>query len=84
MLKDLLTSKWLWITIVGSIAVTTLPWFVIYCVVALPSPINAIIGWTIIIGWGIAAGYKDWQLYKKKEEKWAPGQERERPKEYPT
>jgi len=84
MLKDLLESKWLWITIAGMILVTLIPWYAIYVILLLPSPINAIVVWSLIIGWGVAAGYKDWQLYKKKEEKWVPGQERERPRDYPT
>jgi len=84
MLKDLLASRWLWITIVGSIAVVTLPWFLIYFIVVLPFPLNAILNWTIIIGWGVAAGYKDWQLYKKKEEKWVHGMEKTKPRDYPT
>jgi len=84
MLKDLLTSKWLWITIFGSIAVGTLPWFIVYFILILPSPTSAMALWLIIVGWGVAAGYKDWTLYKKKEEKWVPGQERARPSDYPT
>jgi len=79
-----LESKWLWITIAGMILVTLIPWYAIYVILLLPSPINAIVVWSLIIGWGVAAGYKDWQLYKKKEEKWVPGQERERPRDYPT
>jgi len=83
-LRDLLCSEWLWITIFGCIAVILFPYIVIFVLLQLPFPFNAIMFWLIIVGWGIAAGYKDWQLYKKKEEKWAPRQDRAKPNAYPT
>jgi hypothetical protein len=38
-------------------------------IVSLPPPYNAIATFFLIIGWGIAAGYKDWRMSKEREEK---------------
>lgn len=80
----LLTHKWLWIIIFGCIAAAVGPWTLIYLFVALPPPFNACVCLSIVFGWGIVTGWKDWILYKRKEEQVKHIGSSDRPKTYPT
>lgn len=65
----LLTIKWFWIIVGVSFLVLFLPFLSIYLLLILPWPFNTLGLIGIVIGWGIAAGYKDWILARIKEEK---------------
>jgi type VI protein secretion system component VasK len=65
---ELLFAKWLWIIILSCIAIVVFPLFIVWMIFLLPHPLNAIAVWLTIFGWGIAAGIKDWQIHKHKEE----------------
>ncbi|MEM3697924.1 MAG: hypothetical protein QXQ94_10615 [Candidatus Bathyarchaeia archaeon] len=64
----MLSEKWLWIIIVLIIIVFTLPGVVVWFILTLPIELKFLSTILIIIGWGIAAGYKDWILAKRQEE----------------
>lgn len=67
--KWLLFNQWLWIIILGMSAILIGPFIALYGIFALPIPHRGLATILIIIGWGIAAGYKDWVITKRKEEK---------------
>jgi len=74
---QLLFSKWLWIIILGGIACLLLGFVVVYMILVLPPPWRGLFMIGIVIGWGVVAGYKDWRLFRSKEEqvKWHAGKE---------
>lgn len=53
----------------GIIAIQIGPFFVIYGIFALPIVYRGVAIFVVIFGWGIAAGYKDWIINKRQEEK---------------
>jgi len=65
----LLFNKWLWITIFSCLAISIGPFFAIYGLLLSPEPLRPFLFFGIIIGWGVAAGYKDWVIAKHQEEK---------------
>jgi hypothetical protein len=68
-LKWLLFNRWLWITIMGAAAVLTLPFIVIFGMLVLPPTYRAVATLLIVVGSGVAGGYKDWVISKRREEK---------------
>ena len=64
----ILREEWLWIIIVSIVLVLVLPLVVIWLILDLPPAARFIVTVAIIIGWGVAAGYKDWLISKRKEE----------------
>lgn len=68
-LKWLLLNPWLWIIILSISTILIGPFIVLYGILVLPSPYGGLATIAIIVGWGIAAGYKDWAISKRKEEK---------------
>lgn len=64
----MLSEKWLWIIIVLIIMVFTLPVVVVWFILTLPTEMKFLSTILIIVGWGVAAGYKDWILAKRREE----------------
>lgn len=65
---SIIKTKLLWIIILSAIAIIVLPLVVIWFLLVLPDIIKVIATFLIVICWGIAAGYKDWILAKRKEE----------------
>lgn len=66
----LFLNKWFWITILGASAIIIGPLVVISLIVSLPSPaLRGVATVTLIFGWGIAAGFKDWVISKRREQK---------------
>jgi len=63
----LLKEKWLWIIICCLILIFILPFFIVMVLLTLPEPLNAIATLSLIILWGVVAGYKDWLIDRKKE-----------------
>jgi hypothetical protein len=69
-MSSFIFEKWIWITIGCCIAVLILPYSVLLMISMLPDALKAVAVFTIIILWGIAAGYKDWLMdVKKRKEK---------------
>lgn len=68
-MASILTEEWLWIIIIALILILVFPFVVIMLIQTLPSPYNGLVTICIIIGWGVAAGYKDWIISKEREEK---------------
>lgn len=64
----LLHIKWYWIIVGISFLVLFVPFLSIMLFLILPWPFNTLALIGVIIGWGIAAGYKDWIVAKIKEE----------------
>jgi len=65
----LLLSRWLWITILACSAVVIGPFIVLYMMFLLPQPLGPISVIALLIGSGIAGGYKDWVIARRNEEK---------------
>jgi len=65
----LLFNRWIWITILSLSLIAMGPFIVISILLALPSELKGVATILLIFGWGIAAGYKDWAIAKRQEEK---------------
>jgi len=68
-MASILTEKWLWIIIIVLSLIVVLPFVIVLFIVFLPFPYNTVATICLVIGWGIAAGYKEWVMSKGKEEK---------------
>jgi len=66
---SILSEKWLWIIIIALISISLIPFVIIWILLALPHPLNAVVIILLISAWSIVAGYKEWILFKKDEEK---------------
>jgi len=65
----LLFNRWIWITILSVTFIAIGPFIVISIILALPTELKGVATILLIFGWGIAAGYKDWTIAKRQEEK---------------
>ena len=61
-------QKWFWIIFLALAAIFILPFILILFVLALPGDLRLIMTILLVIGWGAAAGYRDWVKSKRKEE----------------
>lgn len=61
------SEKWMWIIILGIIAIITIPLITVWIILKLPPALRLVATILIILGWGIAAGYRDWVLSKRRE-----------------
>jgi hypothetical protein len=64
----ILSEKWLWIIVLGVTAILVGPLLIIWFILYLPGEFKVVATILIIIGWGVAAGYKDWLQNKRREE----------------
>jgi len=64
-----LFNKWLWIIIGGMAAIVILPLAIMSIILLSPSWLATVITIFVIIGWGVAGGYKEYLLHKRKQEK---------------
>jgi len=69
MAKEVLKEKWFWTIVFSLILIICIPLVVVWVILILPYPLNFILTVMIFIAWGVAAGYKDWIMSKKEEEK---------------
>jgi len=67
-MSSILSEKWLWIIIFAVIMIVAFPLLIVYIILLLPFPFNTLVTILLIIGWGIAAGYKEWIISKEKEQ----------------
>jgi hypothetical protein len=56
----IIREKWVWIIIGMCILVMVGPYLLMLVILQLPDVLRASLVWLIILGWGIAGGYKDW------------------------
>jgi membrane protein YdbS with pleckstrin-like domain len=68
-LAEIIKETWLWIIVIGVILVIALPLAIVWFILNLPPPLAFAATIIILVGWGIAAGYKDWIISKRREEK---------------
>jgi Flp pilus assembly protein TadB len=64
----ILSEEWLWIIVFAFLAILVGPLLIIWIILALPAELKVVATFLIIIGWGVAAGYKDWLQEKRREE----------------
>jgi Flp pilus assembly protein TadB len=64
----ILSEEWLWIIILSFIAILVGPLLIVWFILILPGELKILATILIVIGWGVAAGYKDWLQAKRKEE----------------
>jgi hypothetical protein len=65
----IIREKWIWITIGLCILALVGPYAVMLMIFNMPEILRAPFVWCIILGWGVAAGFKDWLMDAKKREK---------------
>ena len=68
-MSEILTEKWFWIVVLLLSIVIVGALLLVYLIVLLPFPFNTILTILLVVGWGIAAGYKEWIMSKSKEKK---------------
>jgi hypothetical protein len=67
-------DKWFWITVLSVLLIITVPFLVVWGILYLP-PMWALVATIgIIILWGVAAGYKDYVISKRRESEEKPEQ----------
>jgi hypothetical protein len=64
----ILSEKWFWIIILALAAISVGPLLIIWVILYLPDELKVVATILIVIGWGVAAGYKDWLKDKRREE----------------
>jgi hypothetical protein len=62
----IIREKWVWMTIGLCILVLVGPYALMLLILHMPSILGACFVWMLIFSSGIAAGYKDWRIDKKK------------------
>jgi len=67
-MSGILTERWLWIIILVIFLIIATPLAVLWIILNLPFPYNTIATILLVILWGVAAGYKEWVIEKRKEE----------------
>lgn len=65
---EILREEWLWIIILSLIAIFLIPLILVWFILAITPELRVIITLILIIGWSVAAGYRDWLIEKQKEE----------------
>jgi hypothetical protein len=65
----ILRERWYWFIVIGVTLVFVLPFLIVWVILSLDPAIRLIATILIITAWGIASGYKDWLISKRKEEK---------------
>jgi len=68
-MAEVLKEPWLWVIVVAVILIGILPFAVVLLLLNLPPPLAFAATLILVACWGIAAGYKDWIINKRKEEK---------------
>ena len=70
----ILREKWYWTIVLLLITILIVPFFVVIFILILPPDIRLFMTILLVIGWGVAAGYKDWVTHKRKEEREQSGE----------
>ena len=64
-----LFNAWLWVIIGVSIAIMVTPIIIVLAFFYLPQPLQVVATILVVVGWGVAGGYKEWASHRQKEEK---------------
>ena len=64
-----LFNRWLWIIIGAMCTIVMVPFFIMFIALSSSPWVSTTVVILVIIGSGIAGGYKEWALHKQKEEK---------------
>jgi hypothetical protein len=67
-MRWIFSEKWLWIIILALAAISVGPLLIIWVILYLPDELKVVATILIVIGWGVAGGYKDWLKDKRREE----------------
>lgn len=67
-MTSILSEEWLWITILALIVILIGPILIIWFILALPGELKLVATILIIVGWGVAGGYKDWLTERRRRE----------------
>lgn len=59
----------MWIVVGALAAIVVLPLLIVWLILSLPDYLKVVATVLIVIGWGFAAGYKDWLVAKRDEDK---------------
>ncbi len=62
------SEEWLWIVVVALAAILVLPILIVWVILSLPDYMKVVATVLIVVGWGFAAGYKDWLVAKRRED----------------
>jgi len=62
------SEEWLWLIIIALAAILILPLLIVWVILALSAELKVVATILIVVGWGVAAGYKDWLVAKRREE----------------
>ncbi|MEM0058217.1 MAG: hypothetical protein QXG09_05050 [Candidatus Bathyarchaeia archaeon] len=68
MSNETTANRWIWMIILLTSLIIILPLVIIWFILQLPPSLALVATVLLIILWGVAAGYKDWILYKEQEE----------------
>jgi hypothetical protein len=64
-----LFNRWLWIIVGAMCTIVIFPFLLIFVLLNSPPWLGATVTILVIVGWGVAGGYKDWVMHKRKQEK---------------
>jgi len=62
------SEQWLWILVFALAAILVFPLLIVWIVLSLPDYMKIVATVLIVIGWGVASGYKDWLVAKRRED----------------
>jgi len=65
-------SRWTWIVVVGMTLILVVPLIVVWTIIQLPPELRLVATISIILLWGVVAGYKDWVIAKRREQEDTP------------
>jgi len=68
-LSWIINERWFWVIVIALVSILIIPFFIAMFILILPPDLRLVMTLLLVVGWGIAAGYKDWVLSKRKEEK---------------
>jgi len=67
-MSAVLKEKWFWIIVLAVSLVIGAPLLVVWVILNLPPLYQLLATVLLVILWGVAAGYKEWVIEKRKEE----------------
>lgn len=65
-------NRWTWIVVVGMTLILVVPLIVVWTIIQLPPELRLVATISIILLWGVVAGYKDWVIAKRREQEDTP------------
>lgn len=71
-MSEVLSSKWLWFTILSAVLVLVAPLVVVWFILQVSPELRVVATIAIVVLWGVVSGYKDWILAKRREAEKAP------------